>query len=81
MLTKSGPMAGTRDAFPNWPTGGATKQVALIHWSLPWFALFVLQPATWLGRFQLFPLPPFWKKEPDWLLLSINGTGNPEEIL
>src|SRR5271168_1510224 len=81
VLTKSGPTAGTRPAFPSWPIGGATKQFGLICCSLVWFALGAKQPATLSGRFQLFPLPPFWKKEPDWLLLSISGTGNPEAIL
>src|SRR5271170_3934173 len=81
VLTKSGPMAGTRPAFPNSLAGGATKHDALIHWSALWLAAPVAQPEIRLGRFQLLSLPPFWKKTPDWLLVSIRGTGNPEEIL
>ena len=53
----------------------------MIHCSLPWSALSGSQPATRSGRFQLLPLPPFLKVVPDSLMLSIKGTGNPEEIL
>src|SRR5580700_7471365 len=78
--TKSGPVAGERDAFPNSPDGGATKHVGLIHSSWPWRALPALQPATRLGRFQSFSFPPLENAAPELLMLSIRGAGNPERI-
>src|ERR1700685_4614208 len=77
--TKSGPVAGLRDAVPNSPDGGATKQVGLIHSSLPWAELPGLQPATRLGRFQSFSLPPLENAAPELLMLSIKGAGNPDK--
>src|SRR5271168_2434245 len=81
VLTKSGPTAGTRPAFPNWPGGGATKQFGLICCSLVWPALGAKQLGARSGRFQLFALPPAENAAPDWLTVSIRGTGNPEAIL
>ena len=51
----------------------------LIHCSCLWGEIYGLQPATRFGRFQLLSLPPFENVVPDWLKLSIKGTGKPEE--
>lgn len=50
VFTKSGPMTGTRDAFPSSPEGAGVKQEVLIHRSWLWLAAEGLQPAIWSGR-------------------------------
>ena len=81
VLTKSGPMAGRRDCIPQLADRRRNKAGRVDPLELAVVGVAGVAISNLVGRFQLLPLPPFWKKEPDWLLLSIKGTGNPEEIL
>src|SRR5215470_15536643 len=76
VLTKSGPDTGVREAFPSSPTGAAAKQEVLNHWlRVGWLDS---AEQVWLGRFTVLAF--CWKLTPDWLLLLITKTGNPERI-
>src|SRR5579862_2280706 len=57
VLTKSGPVTGSRLALPRSPRGGSTKHAVLNHSLTVWGPALGLQPATMLGRMSSLSLP------------------------
>src|SRR5580658_8372831 len=82
VLTKSGPVTGSRLALPSSPDAGWVKHAVLNHSVSVRGPALGLQPATMLGRIRLSSLP-FKKPAPPTplvLLLSMIKTGKPEVI-